>query len=465
MVPVSYQFDLITIGAGSGGVAASRRAASHGAKVALCESDRVGGTCVLRGCVPKKLLVYGAHFAEELADAAGFGWTVEGARHDWGKLIAAKDHELDRLNKIYLRMLSDAGVAVHYGRARLRDAHTVVVQGESGEVELTATNILIASGGAPHRPEIPGAEYTITSNEALSLPTLPKRMVVIGGGYIAVELAGVFHALGVDVTLIARDKALLRGFDDEVRGHLTRTLQAKGLRLILSSQTTAVTKEADGSYQVHCSGGSFPADVVLAATGRLPSTHGLGLKEVGVRVGEKGEVFVDDQSRTSVPSIYAVGDCTDRKNLTPVAIAEGRAVAEALHNRQALRVDYNQVPSAVFSQPPLSTIGLTESEARELYAAVDIYATTFRPMKYTLAGREERTFIKLIVDRESQRVLGCHMIGPDAPEIIQGVAIAMRCGVTKPQLDATMGIHPTAAEELVTMRERRPDPAPAAKTS
>ncbi len=462
MVPDSYQFDLITIGAGSGGVAASRRAASHGAKVALCEYDRVGGTCVLRGCVPKKLLVYAAHFAEDLADAEGFGWTIGEATHDWARLIAAKDRELDRLNQVYLKMLRDSGVTLHYGRARVRDAHTVVITGADGETVLTAKNILIATGGAPHLPEIPGAEFAITSNEALSLPALPPRMVVIGGGYIAVELAGVFHALGVAVTLLARDEhGLLRGFDDEVRGHLTKTLQNKGLRVLLGHEASAITKADDGSYLVHCGDQSFPAEVVLSATGRRPSTHGLGLEAAGVQLGPHGAIVVDGESRTSVPSIYAVGDCTDRKNLTPVAIAEGRAVAEALNNRPALRVDYHQVPTAVFSQPPVSTIGLTESEARELYAAVDIYATTFRPMKNTLAGREERTFMKLIVDRESQRVLGCHMVGPDAPEIIQGLAVAVRCGATKQQFDATMGIHPTAGEEFVTLRDRRPDkPAP-----
>lgn len=463
MVTKGYQFDLITIGAGSGGVAASRRAGSYGAKVALCEADRVGGTCVLRGCVPKKLLVYAAHVAEELSDAAGFGWTIGESRHDWATLIARKDRELDRLNQAYLRMLRDAGVTVTYGRARLRDAHTVVVQGEDGPTELTAAHILIATGSAPVRPKIPGAEYTVTSNEVLSLPALPRRAVVIGIGYIGVELSGMLHGLGVEVTLIGRDRALLRGFDDEVRGHLTETLKSKGVRLALGCEPTAITKEADGSYRVHTPSGEFVADLVLAATGRAPSTYGIGVEDVGVRLAQNGAIAVDQLSRTSVPSIYAVGDCTDRKNLTPVAIAEGRAVAEQLFNRQSLLVDYNQIPTAVFSQPPVSTVGLTESEARELYAAIDVYATKFRPMKYTLAGREERTFIKVIVDRQSQRVLGCHMVGPDAPEIIQGMAVALRCGVTKPQLDATIGIHPTAAEEFVTLRERRPDPvAPAA---
>ncbi len=459
MVMTGYQFDLITIGAGSGGVAASRRAGSYGARVALCEFDRVGGTCVLRGCVPKKLLVYASQFAEDLRDAAGFGWTIGASSHDWPALIAAKDRELDRLNQAYLRMLGDAGVAVHYGRARLRDAHTVVVQGEDGDKELTAANILIATGNYPVRPAIPGSEYAVTSNEILSLPALPRRVVIIGTGYIGVEFACMFHALGVEVTLIGRGQAVLRGFDEEVRAHLTETLEHKGLRFVRGCTPTAITRQGDGSFVLHSNCGDFASDLVLAATGRVPTTSGIGCAEAGVRLNATGAVIVDDLSRTSVPGVYAVGDCTDRKNLTPVAIAEGRAVAEALFNRQSLRVDYSQVPTAVFSQPPVSTVGLTEAEARELYAAADVYATKFRPMKYTLARREERTFIKLIVDRESQRVLGCHMVGPDAPEIIQGMAVALRCGATKQQLDATMGIHPTAAEELVTLRERRPDPA------
>jgi glutathione reductase (NADPH) len=454
----NYAFDLITIGAGSGGVAASRRAGSYGARVALCELDRVGGTCVLRGCVPKKLLVYAAHVAEDLADAAGFGWSIGSVSHDWPALIAAKDRELDRLNQAYLRMLREAGVALHYGHARLRDAHTVLLSGPQGTQELTATNILIATGNAPVRPAIPGSEHAISSNEALSLPALPRRLLVIGAGYIAVELGCMFHSLGVEVTLLCRDRALLRGFDEEVRNHLTGLLQDKGLRVIVGCAPTAITKGADGSFTVHTPSGEFVTDLVLAATGRLPTTSGLGLSEAGVRLADNGAILVDDRHATSVPNIYAVGDCTDRRNLTPVAIAEGRAVAEALFNDKSLPVDYRQIPTAVFSQPPVSTVGLSEAQARELYAALDIYATSFRPMKNTLGGRAERTFIKLVVDRQSQQVLGCHMVGPDAPEIIQGLAVALRCGLTKPQLDATIGIHPTAAEEFVTLRERRPDP-------
>jgi glutathione reductase (NADPH) len=455
----SYQYDLITIGAGSGGVAASRRAASYGARVALCEADRVGGTCVLRGCVPKKLLVYASHFVEEFADAAGFGWTVGEARHDWPALIAAKDRELDRLNLVYLKLLRDVGVSLHYGRARVHDAHTVRIHGEGGEQELTAAHILVATGSSPTRLPIPGSELAIDSNQALSLPQLPRRLVVLGGGYIGVEMSGIFHALGVDVTLLFRNRALLRGFDDEVRDHLTETLKAKGMRLVPCCEPTAITRQADGSFRVHSSVGEFDGDLVLMATGRGPNSAGLGLAEAGVRLAPGGAILVDGQWRTSVPNIYAVGDCTDRKNLTPVAIAEGRAVAEALYNRRSLHIDYGQIPTAVFSQPPVSTVGLSEEQARELYAAIDVYATAFRPMRNTLAGRSERTFMKILVDRESQRVLGIHMVGPDSPEIIQGLAVALRCGVTKQQLDATIGIHPTAAEEFVTLRDRRPDPA------
>jgi glutathione reductase (NADPH) len=455
-----YQFDLVTIGGGSGGVAASRRAGSYGAKVALCESGLVGGTCVLRGCVPKKLLVYGAHFAEELADAAGFGWSIPEATHDWSRLIAAKDQELTRLNQVYRRMLENSGVAVHYGRAQLVDAHTVQV----GDTQLTARHILIATGGAPTLLDIPGRELAITSNEALSLPKLPQRVVIIGGGYIAVEFAGIFHALGSQVTLMARSSLLLRGFDEEVRQHLTQTLQSKGLQLRLGTAPTAITRDDSGQLWVHfpTDGGSdkVATDVVLMATGRAPNTANLGLQSAGVQLGPSGEIKVDAQSATTVPHIFAVGDCTNRMNLTPVAIAEGRAVVDMLFNKQSRRIDYSLVPTAVFSQPPVSTVGLSESAARDLYAALDIYATTFRPMKNTLSGRQERTFMKLVVERQSQRVLGCHMIGPDAPEIIQGLAVALTCGATKQQLDATIGIHPTAAEEFVTMRERRPEPKP-----
>lgn len=450
----TYDYDLITIGGGSGGVAASRRAGAYGAKVALCEEGRVGGTCVLRGCVPKKLLVYGAHFAEEFADAAGFGWTIEGARHDWGALIAAKDREISRLNQIYERLLRDSAVQTFAGRARLVDAHTVAV----GDRTITGKYVLLATGAWPVKPEIPGIEHTITSNEALDLKALPRSIVIVGGGYIAVEFAGIFRALGAAVTLVIRGEAPLRGFDREVRTHLATQLQKHGITLCTGVNIKSVERLGDGTHRVHTTASEpIDAEVVLMATGREPNTRGLGLPEAGIKLRESGAVVVNEESRTSQESVFAVGDCTDRKNLTPVAIAEGRAVAELLFNDRRFRPNYALVPTAVFSDPPVSTVGLTEEEAREEFAQVDIYATTFRPMKHTLSGRDDKTLMKLIVDRATQRVLGCHMVGADAPEIIQGLAVALTCGATKAQFDATIGIHPTAAEEFVTMRERRKD--------
>jgi glutathione reductase (NADPH) len=460
----SPQYDLITIGGGSGGVAASRRAGSYGARVALVESDRVGGTCVLRGCVPKKLLVYGSHFAEELADAAGFGWQVEGARLHWDRLIAAKDRELDRLNQIYQRMLRDAGVTTYQGRARLAggDPHTVEVEGPEGTARITGKNVLIATGGAPTRPDIPGREHLLTSDDALSLVPLPKRLCILGGGYIAVELAGVFHAAGVQVTVLMRQALPLRGFDEDLRHHLAIELRNKGIELRGEEVATRIDPVA-GGFRITTTRGELEADKVLAAVGRAPNTRGIGLEQAGVKLLDSGAVVVDEQSRTSVAGVYAVGDCTDRLNLTPVAIAEGRALVETLFNNNPMQVDHHNVPTAVFSQPPLSTVGMTENQARLHAAHVDVYTTAFRPMKNTLSGRNERTFMKVLVDGATDRVLGFHMLGPDAPEIIQGLAVALRCGVTKAQLDRTIGIHPTAAEEFVTLREKRkhhPDPLP-----
>lgn len=450
----STHFDLITIGGGSGGVAASRRAGSYGARVALIESDRVGGTCVLRGCVPKKLLVYGSHFAEELADAAGFGWEIDGARFHWDRLIESKDRELDRLNQIYQRMLRDSGVAVHYGRARLVDPHTVEIQGESGATRLTADNILVATGGWPILPDFPGREHLITSNEALSLKRLPERLCVLGGGYIGLELAGVFHAAGVKVTVLMRQALPLRGFDQDVRAHLAGELSKKGITLRPEETVQRIDKTEQG-LRITTTRDEIHADVVLCAIGRAPNTAGLGLAEIDVELREHGAIVVDEWSRTSVPGVFAVGDCTDRLNLTPVAIAEGRALVETLFNKNPTPVDHHNVATAVFTQPPLSTVGMTEAAARKEHGAVDVYVTSFRPMKNTLSGREERTFMKVVVDPKTDRVLGFHMIGPDAPEIIQGLAVALRCGVTKTQLDRTIGIHPTAAEEFVTLREKR----------
>jgi glutathione reductase (NADPH) len=450
----SFDFDLFTLGAGSGGVAASRRAALAGARVAICEERRIGGTCVLRGCVPKKLLMYGARVREALADAAGYGWTIPPATLDWGALIAAKDRELDRLSDIYARNLRDAGVTAIAGRGRVVDPHTVEVDGRRH----TARHILVATGSRPHLPELPGIAHAISSDEALALPALPGRVVIVGGGYIGVEFAGIFHAAGAAVTLVVRGDGLLRGFDDELRRHLAATLRDKGIDL--RTDTCARALEAnDGGLRLHTVGGAeIAADVALFATGRVPNTRDLGLVELGVRMTDAGAVAVDEYSRSSVPSVYAVGDVTDRVNLTPVAIAEGRALADTLFRGKPTAVDHDLVPSAVFSQPPLASVGLTESAARARHGAVDVYAARFRPMQQILAGRDEKALMKLVVDRASQRVVGVHMIGPDAPEILQGLAVAVRCGATKAQFDATIAIHPTIAEEFVLMRDPRPDP-------
>jgi len=450
-----YDFDMFTIGAGSGGVASSRRAGSYGARVAICEDDRVGGTCVLRGCVPKKLLVYGSHFRHEFEDAAGYGWTVPEPKMDWKKLQAAKDKELDRLNSVYKRLLRDSGVQLIEGRGRVVDPHTVEVAGK----RYTAANILIATGSRAYMPELMGIEHAITSDGALSLPELPRRVIIVGGGYIAVEFAGIFNALGAKVTMLIRGDTLLRGFDDDVRSFLTQEMRKKGVDIRSEIFVRDLEKRSDGTLSVLTkTGDTLEADTVLFATGRVPNTRGIGLEEVGVKLTPRGAVEVDAGSRSSVESIYAVGDVTDRINLTPVAIGEGRALAETLFNNNPMLMDHAGVPSAVFSQPPVCTVGLTELEARELHGQVDVYVSSFKPMKFTLSGRDERTMMKVVAERASGRVLGFHMVGQDAPEIVQGLAVALKCGVTKKQLDSTVGIHPTAAEEFVTMRDKRPDP-------
>lgn len=443
-----YDFDLFTIGAGSGGVAASRRAAAYGARVAIAESTRVGGTCVLRGCVPKKLLIYGAHFAEELADAAGYGWTVTGATLDWGRLIAAKDRELDRLNGIYIKMLLDSRVEIVEGHATIADPHTVVVNGRS----YSAKHILIATGGWPELPAIPGIEHAITSNEALDLKTLPHRVVIVGGGYIGVEFAGIFHAAGAHVRQIIRAPMILRGFDDDIRSHLTAEMTTKGIVIEATTNVTRIDRRGDTLLVGTDRGETIEADAVMYATGRKPNTDRLGLEAVGVHRNKHGAIAVDEGQRSTVPSIYAIGDCTDRLNLTPVAIAEGRGLAETLFNDNPMQMDHTNVPSAVFSQPPVGTVGISEQTARKL-GATDVYKAVFRPMKHTISGRDEKAMMKLVVDRDSGRVVGVHMVGPDAPEIIQGIAIAVKAGLTKRDFDRTVAIHPTSAEEFVLMRD------------
>ncbi|MBU0726101.1 MAG: glutathione-disulfide reductase [Alphaproteobacteria bacterium] len=449
-----YDYDLFVIGAGSGGVRASRISARHGARVAICEDFRVGGTCVIRGCVPKKLLTYAAHFHEDFEDAAGFGWTIGETAHDWKALISNKNTEIDRLNAIYIRLLKDAGVELIEGRGSLVDDHTVKV----GDATYTAGTILIATGGWPEMPDIPGIEHALTSNEALELDSLPRRVVIVGGGFIAVEFAGIFNGLGSDVTLAIRRDLPLRGFDEDIRAGLAEELTKKGITIAPNTTITSIEKTADGFSLMTDSEEIIECDAVMYATGRMPNTKGLGLEEVGVHVNKKGAIAVDEYSRTTVENIYAVGDVTDRIALTPVALAEGHAFADTVFGKKPRAVDHSNVASAVFSHPPISSVGLTEAQAREQYEAVDTYVSRFKPMKHTLSGRDERSLMKLVVDRATDRVVGCHMLGADAPEIVQGLAIALKAGATKADFDATIGIHPTAAEEFVTMREKQPDP-------
>jgi len=456
-----YEYDLFTIGAGSGGVRASRLSASYGAKVAIAEEHYLGGTCVNVGCIPKKLLVYAAHFNEDFEDAAGFGWSIGERRVDWAKLIANKNTEIQRLNGVYRRILENAGVTIIDDHAVILDPHTVLV----GKREHTAQYILVATGGWPVVPEVPGSQYAITSNEAFFLPDLPNRIIIVGGGFIGVEFAGIFHGLGMQVTQIYRGSLFLRGFDDDVRETLAGEMRKKGIDLRFNTKVEKIEKAKNGIRTTLTGGVVIEADLIMFATGRSPNTRGLGLEKTGVELNSNGAVVVDGYSRTAEPSIYAIGDCTDRLQLTPVAIAEGRAVAETLFNNNPMKPNHTNVPSTVFSQPSVGTVGLTEAEARERYGKIDVYKTTFKPLKHTLTGRDERTLMKLVVDRATDRVVGCHMVGPEAGEIIQGLAVAVTCGATKAQFDATISIHPTAAEEFVTMREKVPEPASPVKTS
>ena len=446
-----FDYDLFVIGAGSGGVRASRIAASLGARVAVAESHRAGGTCVIRGCVPKKLLVYAAHFHEDFEDARGYGWTVPEPTFSWPALIEAKNREIARLEGIYEKLLASAGVTLMHGRATLADAHTVELNGK----RITAKYLLIATGGWPVKPDIPGAELGITSNEAFELKELPRRVLMVGGGYIAVEFAGIFKGLGAEVTLSYRGEEILRGFDDDVRKHLRTEMEAKGIKVLREHQLAAIEREG-GALRVRAGNGApdLTVDAVMFATGRTPNTANLGLPQAGVTLDAGGTVVVDQYSRTSVDNIYAVGDLTNRVQLTPVAIREGQAVAQTLFGARPVSVTHNNIPSAVFSQPPVGTVGDTESQAIAKYGKVEVYQSTFRPMKHTLSGRSEKTYMKLLVDAASQKVVGAHMVGPDAPEIIQGIGIAVVAGLTKQQFDETVGIHPTAAEEFVTMKEK-----------
>jgi glutathione reductase (NADPH) len=448
-----FDYDLFTIGAGSGGIRASRISRHLGARVAVAENYRIGGTCVIRGCVPKKLLTYAAHYAEDLEDARGYGWTIDGASFSWPALVANKNREIARLSKVYADGFVKTGITVIEDTARLADAHTVEIGGR----RVTAQNILVATGGWPVKPAIPGIEHAITSNEAFELPALPKRVLIAGGGYVAVEFAGIFNGLGAEVTLSYRGAQILRGFDDDVRRHLHDEMGKKGVRILLESDVLRIDRCSDGSLEISMTGlpgNKLVCDAVMFATGRAPNTARLGLGELGVKLDAAGGVVVDRFCRSSVANIYAAGDVTHRIALTPVAIREGAAVAMTLFGGAETPVDHEDVPSAVFSQPPVGTVGLTESKAVERLGKVDIYKTTFRPLRHTLSGRDERTLMKLVVDAATQRVVGAHMVGADAPEVIQGLAIAVKAGLTKAQLDTTVGIHPTAAEEFVTLREK-----------
>ena len=452
-----YDYDFFVIGCGSGGVRAARVAAAHGARVAVCEERYLGGTCVNVGCIPKKLLVYAAHFHDDFEDAAGYGWTLGEAGFDWSRLIANKDHEIARLNGLYRGMLERAGAELVWGRVVLVDDHTVAVEGR----HYSAERILIATGGWPAVPEFPGREHVVTSNEAFHLERAPARAMVVGGGYIAVEFAGIFHGLGVEVVQLYRGPLFLRGFDDDVRRHLADEYRARGIDLRFDAEVAGIERDGESLTVALNDGSRTAVDLVMYATGRRPLTAGLGLDRAGVELDAGGAIKVDDSWRTSVPHIYAVGDVIDRIQLTPVALNEGHVLADRLFGGRDRDMSYENVPSAVFSQPPIGTVGLTEAEARARYGEVDIYKTDFRALKNTLSGRAEKTLMKLVVEPASDRVVGIHMVGPEAGEIVQGFAVAMKAGATKRQFDATVAIHPTSAEELVTMRERYPPQAAA----
>jgi len=447
------EVDLFVIGAGSGGVRAARVAGGYGARVMIAEEFRVGGTCVIRGCVPKKLLVYASRFAEEFEDAEGYGWTVPQPTFHWPSLIANKDREIARLEAAYTNTLERYKVALVKSRAVIEDDHTVRLLA-SGE-RVKAETILIATGAWPHYgPKIPGLEHVISSNEAFHLPDLPRRIVIQGGGYIAVEFACIFAGLGSEVTLVYRGENILRGFDDDVREHLRNEMRNRGIAVTCGHTVTGIDKSGD-EFVTHLSDRStIAADKVMFAIGRRPNVMSCGLEKLHVKLHEHGGIDVDEYSRSSVPSIYAVGDVTNRVNLTPVAIREGHSFADTLYGGKPTPVDHTNVPTAVFSEPEVGVIGLTERQARERLAVVDIYKTTFRPMKATLSGRDTRSFMKLVVDGTTDRVVGCHIVGPDAGELIQVIGIAVKMGATKADFDATMAVHPTAAEELVTLREK-----------
>jgi glutathione reductase (NADPH) len=457
-----YDYDLFVIGAGSGGVRAARLSAELGARVAVAEEYRIGGTCVIRGCVPKKLLVYGGRYSSEFPDVEGFGWSYDNLRFDWPTLIGNVRREVDRLNGVYTRTLEKAGVTRFLTRAMLKDAHTIRLADRDGTI--SAKTILIATGSHPVIPDVPGREHLISSNECFLLEELPASIVVIGAGYIGMEFASIFNGLGVHVTVLYRGEQVLRDFDMDLRDGLAEAMRNRGVDLRMDTDVASIEKDGNG-YRVHLKrGDSIAAELVMAATGRVPNTSGLGLEQLGVKLGPNGRVVVDEFSRSSVDNIYAVGDVTDRKNLTPVAIHDATAFVETVLEGQPTKVDYGVVPTAVFSQPEIGTVGLSEEQARELKGAtgIDVYKISFRPLRSMISGRDEKTLMKLVVDMKTDKVLGVHILGNDAADIVQMAAIALKLGATKADFDKTMALHPSAAEELVTLRHKWEMPAPVA---
>jgi glutathione reductase (NADPH) len=448
------RYDLVVIGGGSGGVRAARMAAGFGAKVLLVEKHRLGGTCVNVGCIPKKLLHYAATFSDAFEDAVGFGWTVGPSRFDWATLVRNKDREIERLNGVYAGLLEGAGVEVVHGLAKLTGPHGVSICEDGTSVrDIEAEHVLLAVGGRPWVPPFPGQEHAIVSDQAFHLPSLPKRILIVGGGYIACEFAGIFHGLGSEVHMSVRSE-VLTGFDQDIRAAVCEGMTGRGIHLRTKTHLVAVTAGNGGFRALFHDDTTVDVDLVFTATGRLPATSAMGLEESGVKLDPQGAVIVDGQYRTSIPSVYAVGDCTNRLTLTPVALAEGMAVVRTLFGGTPTGVEYDDIPTSVFSQPEVGTVGLSEADARKRYKNVDIYRSRFRPLLNTLSGRAEKMMMKLVVDADTDRVVGVHVVGPEASEIVQGFAVAVRMGAKKADLDRTIGIHPTAAEELVTMRTK-----------
>ncbi len=448
-----YDYDFFVIGAGSGGVRASRMAATYGAKVGLCEDYRVGGTCVIRGCVPKKLFVYASEYSAHFKDAAGFGWSEADHDFDWPALIAAKDKEIDRLNGLYINNLDNHNVEIIQARGRLQDAHTVELTSAEGSRTITADKILIATGGWPQMPDIPGIEHAITSNEAFHLETLPKKLAVVGGGYIAVEFAGIFNGMGVETHLLYRGIQILRGFDQDIADKLNEEMGKKDIDVRVGTNVTEIAKTDAGLTLTLTDGSSLEVDAVMFATGRVPNSKNMGLEDLSVKMEANGAIIIDKYYKTSVDNIFAVGDVTGKIQLTPVAIKEGAALAATQFNDTPTFVDYENIPTAVFSQPSIGTVGLSEAEAREKFGDdIQVFRSEYKSMKFTLSGRPERSLMKMIVQKSTDKVIGVHIIGPDSAEIIQGIAIAMKCGATKAQFDATVAVHPSSAEEFVLMK-------------